>query len=94
MSSLTRRLADKIGTFTGWRDNPASVFILALPLFLIAIFLMGMVAYLEYRFHGDSVYAWIMLGGLVLLALGLYPPYMMYKRLQRLTADPVTRQNK
>lgn len=80
-----KAIADKINKITGWGDNPASVFNIAIPLFVIGMALMGSIAYLQYKHNGDIVYALILAGGLVLLAIGLYPPYLMHKRLKKMS---------
>ncbi|MND11791.1 hypothetical protein D3C87_703220 [compost metagenome] len=82
------RIANLIGKFTGWDKNPASVFILAIPLALLGFSLCGAVAYLHYRLNGDMVYFWILVAGLALLGIGLYPAWRMHKNLVRMRQLP------
>lgn len=84
MNTETKKtIADKINKITGWGDNPASVFNIAIPLFIIGIGLMASIAYLQYKHNGDIIYTLILAGGLLLFAIGLYPPYLMHKRLKK-----------
>lgn len=73
-----------INKLTGWRDHPESIFITAAPLATLAFACVFATAYLQHKVNGDTVYTYILIGGLVLLALGLYPVYKMHKNLKRL----------
>ncbi len=56
-----------------WKDNPASVFWLAIPLFLSSYGLITYAAYLQWDLNGDPWYMVIALAGLALLAFGIWP---------------------
>lgn len=64
-----------------WKENPASIFFLAIPLALIGFGSVAMLAVLQWAYNGDPVYACILLAGLVLLGIGLVPAYRMHKAL-------------
>lgn len=56
-----------------WKKYPADVFFLMVPLASMGLILTGHVAILQWRINHDHVYAWIWLGGIALLAFGLWP---------------------
>lgn len=64
-----------------WKENPASVVFLAIPLALIGLGSVVMLAVLQWAYNGDPVYAGILLAGFVLLGIGLIPAYRMHKAL-------------
>jgi hypothetical protein len=52
-----------------WKKNPASVFLFAIPLAVLGFGAMALRAILEWKLHGDPVYAGIVLAGLLLASL-------------------------
>jgi hypothetical protein len=56
-----------------WKKNPASVFVLAVPLVIIGFGLMFIMAILQMKLHSDPWYLVIFACGIGLLMLGLWP---------------------
>lgn len=81
---MKKNVVNFVNKLTGWRDHPESIFITAVPLATLAFSCVFATAYLQYKINGDMVYTYILIGGLVLLSLGLYPVYKMHKNLKRL----------
>jgi uncharacterized membrane protein YqjE len=63
---------ESLNRLFNWKKYPASVFFLAIPLFMIGMSLMGTIAYLAWV-AGDKTYAWILLAGIGLLIFALWP---------------------
>lgn len=84
---MKKNIVDFVNKLTGWRDHPESIFITAAPLATLAFACVFATAYLQYKVNGDMVYTYILIGGLVLLALGLYPVYKMYKNLKKINGS-------
>lgn len=62
-----------IDKLVNWKKYPASVFVFALPLVFIGWGSLILLAYLHWKLDGDLRYAAIVIGGLVLLGIGLWP---------------------
>lgn len=84
---MINKIVNVINRLTGWLDHPESIFITAAPLATLAFACVFATAYLQYKVNGDMVYTYILIGGLVLLALGLYPVYKMYKNLKKINRN-------
>jgi uncharacterized membrane protein YqgA involved in biofilm formation len=70
---MIKELKESFIYLFNWKKYPASVFYFALPLFVFGMTLCGFRAYLEWIYNHDIVYTFIMLGGIGLLIMGLWP---------------------
>lgn len=67
------KLKESMNYLFNWEKNPASVFFFAIPLAILGFSLHGLYAFLMWKERGDFIYSLILLGGLVLLGIGLWP---------------------
>lgn len=68
-----------------WKRYPASVFLLAIPLFIIGFGCMGLVAYLQWRVNGDLVYAAIYAVAIIVLAALLVSSWYRHQQIVRMS---------
>lgn len=74
LDGTMNKVINKIVDFFNWRKNSKNVFWVAIPLFVIAMSCQLFVAVAQAKYQHDYVYTYIVLGGLALLAIGLYHP--------------------
>jgi hypothetical protein len=77
--NMKNKLASFIGKYTGWDQNPASVFYLVIPLAVLGFGLMLAQAYLRYRFEHNPVFLYIWAGMVVLLVVALIPGFRILR---------------
>lgn len=67
------KLKESMNYLFNWKKNSASVFFFSIPLAIMGFSLHGIYTYLMWNVHGQCGYSLILLGGLVLLGMGLWP---------------------
>lgn len=83
MSSLRSTLS----YLFNWRKHPASVFLFAVPLFVLGFGSLTVFAGMQWHLNEKPGYAVIVLIAMVVLVVALMPAYRMHKTLARLDAQ-------
>lgn len=80
------KIRSKLGAVFNWKQNPASVFFIIVPLALIGFGCLGVRAWLLWKQDGELAPAIIYVAGLVLLFVALIPAYRIAQSLRALSA--------
>ncbi len=74
---------NKIKEFLDWQKYPNNMFYIVIPLFLFGFACEAMVAYLHWKLNGDMTYGYIILAGIAVLGIFIWPvrTLMFNKRL-------------
>lgn len=76
-------VVNKIKEFLDWKKRPNDIFYIAVPLFLFGMVCESIVAYLHWKLNGDATYGYIILAGIAVLGIFIWPvrTLMFNKRL-------------
>lgn len=64
---------NKIKDFFNWVKYPKNVFYIVIPLAMLGFTCEFMIAYLHWKMNGDLIYTYILMAGIILLGIGLWP---------------------
>ena len=70
---MIKYFKEQLNLLFNWKKYPKNIFLIAIPLFALGISCEIMVAYLHWKINGDIAYAYILLAGMAVLGICLWP---------------------